>query len=72
MLNAVKRAGLAVSGALGALVASPVFAQATLDFSAATGYIETEGVAGITAVGIALITVAAAGLVFRWVKGMLF
>lgn len=56
--------------ALAVLASSPAFA--TIDVSAATTSITTDGTAAITAVGVALIGLAGVSLVFRWVKAAFF
>ncbi|WP_419536556.1 major capsid protein [Endozoicomonas sp.] len=51
-------------------LASSAFAE--IDVSAATTAISTDGSTAITAVGTALIGVAALAVVFKWVKGAIF
>ncbi|KEI70790.1 MULTISPECIES: major capsid protein [Endozoicomonas] len=51
-------------------MASSAFAE--IDVSAATTAISTDGSTAITAVGTALIGVAALAVVFKWVKGAIF
>lgn len=46
--------------------------QAAIDVSAATGSLVTDGTSAITAVGLALITLAGVAVVFKWVKAAFF
>ena len=46
--------------------------HATIDVSAATTAITTDGTAAITAIGGALIGLAATAVVFKWAKGAIF
>lgn len=50
----------------------PVISNAAIDVSAAVNTITTDGTAALTAVGIAVIGLAALALVFRWVKATFF
>lgn len=46
--------------------------HAAIDVSAATTAITTDGTAAITAIGGALIGLAATAVVFKWAKGAIF
>lgn len=46
--------------------------SAALDVTAAVTYLQTDVTLGITAVGTALIILAALAMGFRWVKAMFF
>lgn len=54
------------------LLIAPLVSHAAIDVSAAVTQITTDGTAAITAVGTALIGLAALSLVFRWVKATFF
>lgn len=60
-------AGSGIGLALGATAS-----QAAIDVTAATTTISTDGTAAITAVGGAIIGLAAVAVVFKWVKGSIF
>ena len=49
-----------------------VQSHAAIDVSAATTAITTDGTAAITAIGGALIGLAATAVVFKWAKGAIF
>lgn len=53
-----------------AFFSAPSFA--VIDVSAATTTITTDGTAAITAIGGALIALAAVAVIFKWVKGAIF
>lgn len=59
------------SAAAMAMVVS-VQSHAAIDVSAATTAITTDGTAAITAIGGALIGLAATAVVFKWAKGAIF
>jgi hypothetical protein len=68
LMNKLKL-GLASAGAY---LATSSFAHAAIDVSAATTAITTDGTAAITAIGGALIALAATAVVFKWAKGAIF
>lgn len=49
-----------------------VGAFAAIDVTGATTSLTTDGTAAITAVGTALVGLAAVAVVFKWVKGAIF
>ena len=57
--------------AIGASIASSA-AMATVDVTAATGVITTDGTAAISGVGQALIGLAALAVVYKWAKAAFF
>ncbi len=57
--------------ALGALLGS-ASSQAAIDVTAATTAITTDGSAAITAIGGAMLGLAAIAIVFKWSKGAIF
>ncbi|MEL4257709.1 major capsid protein [Shewanella xiamenensis] len=57
--------------ALGSAVAASS-ASAAIDVTAATTAITTDGSAAITAVGGAMLGLAAIAIVFKWAKGAIF
>ena len=50
----------------------PLTAFAQSDIDTAVTAMQTDGLAAIGAVGIALVAMAASAVVFKWVKGMIF
>ena len=70
MLARMKR-GLAVASvaAVSAVSVAPAYA---IDTTAVETYIGTDVTTALTAVGVALITLAALAIGFKWIKGMLF
>lgn len=55
---------------LSAVAASP--AMAAIDVSAATTALVTDGTAAISAVGVALLTLAGIAVVYKWAKAAFF
>ena len=66
----MKKLGLAGLGTGLMIAASSSFAA--VDVTAATTALTTDGTAAITAVGGAIIGLAALAVVFKWVKGAIF
>lgn len=66
----MKKLGLA--GMATASVLFTTASNAAIDVSAATDTLSTDGTAAITAVGGAIIALAAIAVVFKWVKGSIF
>lgn len=62
---------LASAVALGSTVAAST-ASAAIDVTAATTAITTDGSAALTAVGGAMLGLAAIAVVFKWAKGAIF
>lgn len=58
------------TGATAAFVS--VQSNAAIDVSAATDAITTDGTSAITAIGSALIGLAATAVVYKWAKGAIF
>lgn len=56
------------------VVAGPASAEPppVLDTSAVTAFIEGDVTTGIAAVGVAIITLAALAMGFKWIKGAIF
>lgn len=70
MFQKYKRAVVGAFMAAGSLVAvAPAYA---IDTTAVTTFISTEVTAAVTAVGLAMITLAALAVGFKWIKGGLF
>ena len=63
---------LSLAGMATASVLFATASNAAIDVSAATNSISTDGTAAITAVGGAIIGLAAVAVVFKWVKGAIF
>jgi hypothetical protein len=55
-----------------ALLLAAGASQAAIDVTAATGALVTDGTSAISAVGLALITLAGIAVVFKWVKAAFF
>lgn len=47
-------------------------AQAAIDTTAVEAYISTDITTALTAIGVAVISLAALSMGFKWIKGMLF
>lgn len=52
--------------------AAPGLASAAIDTTPATDLLGVDGTAAITAIGGAIIALAALAVVFKWVKGAIF
>jgi len=71
MFKSMKRGLLAASVAvLSAVAVAP--AHAAIDTTAVETYIGTDITTALTAIGIAVISLAALSMGFKWIKGMLF
>jgi len=66
----VKIMGRTFTGTTALLAAGA--SQAAIDVSAATTALVTDGTTAITAVGLALITLAAVAVLYKWVKAAFF
>ncbi|MCB1878077.1 MAG: hypothetical protein KDH88_19045 [Chromatiales bacterium] len=73
-LNVARKYGARISAAtVGAsLLFTAQSSHAFIDVTGAVDTITTDGTAAITAVGGALIALAAVAVVFKWVKGSIF
>ena len=70
MFSRMKRGIAAVSvAAVSAVSVAPAYA---LDTTAVETYISTDITTALSAIGVALITLAALAVGFKWIKGMLF
>jgi hypothetical protein len=71
LVTAVKSKKVAIGTVVTAAFVS-VQSHAAIDVSAATTAITTDGTSAITAIGGALIGLAATAVVFKWAKGAVF
>jgi hypothetical protein len=62
---------LVLAGLVSVMSIAPSFAEA-IDVTAATTQITTEGTAAVSAVGLAIIGLAAVAMTLRWVKATFF
>lgn len=68
--NVLKKISAGVVAVVPVLYASA--ASAAIDVTAATGAITTDGTAAVTAIGGAMIALAAVAVVFKWAKASIF
>lgn len=63
---------LFVAVASSVTLTAPAFAAAAIDVTAATTAITSDGSAAISAIGGAMLGLAAIAIVFKWAKGAIF